>query len=74
MQLLGLCLEFLEAPFGVDEDGIFGDVAKIESLLELLWCSRDTLCEAFDRHPDPAPPASNTTGSVQYALGMTGMV
>ena len=36
MQPLGLSLEILEAAFGVDVDGVFGDVAPVEALPERL--------------------------------------
>jgi len=36
VQFGGLLLEFGEAALGVDVDGIFGDVAYVEPLLELL--------------------------------------
>jgi hypothetical protein len=38
VQLLRLVLELLEAPLGVDVDGIFGIVADVELGLELLRC------------------------------------
>jgi hypothetical protein len=36
VKFLGLGLEFLEATFGVNVDGIFGMLAYVELLLELL--------------------------------------
>lgn len=36
MQLLGFLFELGEAAFGVDVDGIFGDLANVEALFECL--------------------------------------
>lgn len=38
VQFLGLGLELLEAPFGIDENGIFGMLADVELVFDLLRC------------------------------------
>jgi len=55
VQFLGLCFQFLKSPFGVNEDGILGDISEVEPLLELLRSSRYALGEAFNTHGTHAP-------------------
>ena len=55
VQLLGLCFQFLKSPFGVNEDGIFGDITDVEPLLELLRSPRYALSEAFNTHGTNVP-------------------
>lgn len=50
MKLLSFSLEFGEASLSIDKDRIFGIVANVEFLLELLRRPRDGLGKAFDTH------------------------
>lgn len=50
VEFLGLCLEFLEASFGVDIDSIFGMLTDVELLLELLRSLGGKRCQYLWSH------------------------
>lgn len=72
VELLGFRLQLLEAPFGVDKDGIFGVFADVKLVLELLRCLQ-LLVSFFFATGDLTTRRSAGTGRGQpyprYALG-----
>lgn len=50
MKFLGFLLEFVEAPFSIGIDSIFGVFTNLELDLELLWRAYNTLLKAFETH------------------------
>lgn len=50
MEFLGFLFEFVEAPFSIGIDSIFGVFTNLEFDLELLWRAYNTLLKAFETH------------------------
>lgn len=55
MQFLGLGLQLLKPPLGVNVDGILGMFANVELELQLLWCSSKAFSKAFQTHGGRTP-------------------